>query len=273
MRYGFVLPGGTALEQVELAKQAEAAGWDAVFVWEAAFGVDAWVLLTAMAAATERVQLGTMLTPLPWRRPWKVASQVSTLQEVSGGRAILAVGTGAVDTGLGDTGEATELKTRAGRLDEGIDVIRSLWAGDLTHKGEHFQLDLSPRQDQYRGGLGAPIWCVGVWPSEASMTRILKCDAMIPAALVQPGDDPLWPGARFKKMEPADITAAKQWLVEHGAPASIDMIWEGATPSDDPGAARAEAARWAEAGATWWLESRWENADEVAPRIKAGPPK
>ena len=39
VRYGFVLPGGSAVEQVELAKQAEAAGWDAVFVWEAAFGV------------------------------------------------------------------------------------------------------------------------------------------------------------------------------------------------------------------------------------------
>lgn len=68
MRYGFVLPGGTATEQLEQAVLAER---DGVFVWEAAYGVDAWTLLGAMAQRTERLRLGTMLTPLPWRRPWR----------------------------------------------------------------------------------------------------------------------------------------------------------------------------------------------------------
>src|SRR3954451_19040740 len=104
MQYGFVLPGGTATEQLTLAVVADRAGWDGVFVWEAAYGVDAWTLLAAMAQRTERVRLGAMLTPLPWRRPWKVASQAVTLDEVSGGRAILAVGLGAADTALGQTG-------------------------------------------------------------------------------------------------------------------------------------------------------------------------
>ena len=88
---------------------AEHAGWDGVFVWEAAYGVDAWTLLAAIAARTERVKLGTMLTPLPWRRPWKVASQVVTLDQLSAGRAILTVGLGAVDTDLPDTGEVIDL--------------------------------------------------------------------------------------------------------------------------------------------------------------------
>ena len=79
-----------------LAAEAEAAGWDGVFVWEAGYGVDAWTLLAAIAARTSRIRLGTMLTPLPWRRPWKVASQVATLDQISGGRAILAVGIGAI---------------------------------------------------------------------------------------------------------------------------------------------------------------------------------
>ena len=124
MRYGVVLPGGTAPEQLDQAVLAEQAGWDAVFTWEAAYGVDAWSLLAAMAARTQRVRLGTMLTPLPWRRPWKVASQVATLDQLSGGRAILAVGVGAVDTELPDAGEVTDLRGRAERLDEGIDLIR-----------------------------------------------------------------------------------------------------------------------------------------------------
>ena len=106
MNFGIVLPGGTAAEQLEQAVMAEENGWDGVFVWEAAFGVDAWALLGAMAARTNRVRLGTMLTPLPWRRPWKVASQVVTLDQLTGGRAILAVGLGAVTTDLPTTGRS-----------------------------------------------------------------------------------------------------------------------------------------------------------------------
>jgi len=92
MNYGVVLPGGTATAQLAQAELAERSGWDGVFVWEAAYGVDAWSLLAAMAARTSRVRLGTLLTPLPWRRPWKVASQAATLDQLSGGRAIVAAG-------------------------------------------------------------------------------------------------------------------------------------------------------------------------------------
>src|SRR5437899_10167373 len=129
MRFGFVLPGGSTLEQLELAVLADESGWDGVFVWEAAYGFDAWSLLTAMAMRTTSVRLGTMLTPLPWRRPWKVASQVATLDQLSGGRAVLAIGLGAVDTGLGHTNEVTDRKARAELLDDGIDVIDTLWRG------------------------------------------------------------------------------------------------------------------------------------------------
>ena len=50
MRYGIILPGGTATQQLAQAEAAEQAGWDGVFVWEAAYGVDAWTLLAAIAA-------------------------------------------------------------------------------------------------------------------------------------------------------------------------------------------------------------------------------
>jgi len=129
IRCAVVLPGGSATEQLELALLAEQAGWDGVFTWEAAYGVEPWSLLAAIAVRTSRVRLGTMLTPLPWRRPWKLASQVATLDQLSGGRAILAVGVGAADANLPDTGEVTDLRSRAEMLDEGIDLIRALWAG------------------------------------------------------------------------------------------------------------------------------------------------
>ena len=166
MRHGFVLPGGTAGEQLEQAVLADQAGWDGVFVWEAAYGVDAWSLLAAMAVRTTRVRLGTMLTPLPWRRPWKVASQAVTLDQLSGGRAVLAVGLGAVDTGLGDTGEETGRRARAERLDEGIDLIAGLWEGRRRFQGRHYRMDLDAREDLVAVATPVqrpriPIWVVG----------------------------------------------------------------------------------------------------------------
>ena len=65
MRYGFVLPGGTPAEQLEQAVLADQHGWDAVFVYETHYSVDAWTQLAAIAQRTTHVKLGTMLTPLP----------------------------------------------------------------------------------------------------------------------------------------------------------------------------------------------------------------
>src|SRR5579864_5090378 len=138
---GMVLPGGSATEQLEQAVLAEQSGWDGVFVWEAAYGVDAWTLLGAMAARTERIRLGTLLTPLPWRRPWKVASQVATLDQLSNGRAILTVGLGAVMGDLPRTGEEEDPRRRADLLDEGIVVIRELLAGRGQHAGANYRIE------------------------------------------------------------------------------------------------------------------------------------
>ncbi len=263
MRCGAVLPGGTATEQLELALLAEQAGWDGVFVWEAAYGADAWSMLAAMAVRTDVVRLGTMLTPLPWRRPWKVASQVATLDQLSGGRAILAVGVGAVDTDLPATGEVTDLRTRAARLDEGIDLIRTLWQGGRSFHGQYYEyqtgrLDLSaaaaPVQDRI------PIWVVGVWPAPKSMRRALRCDGVIPQyRATEPG--------------PRDGAAVTAWLAEHGAGTGFDVIADGETPADDASAAAATTASWAAAGCTWWLETRWEARDQMRARLAAGPPR
>jgi alkanesulfonate monooxygenase SsuD/methylene tetrahydromethanopterin reductase-like flavin-dependent oxidoreductase (luciferase family) len=260
-----VLPGGSAAEQLELAAAAEQAGWDGVFVWEAAYGVDAWSLLAAMAVKTTRVRLGTMLTPLPWRRPWKVASQVATVDQLSGGRAILAAGVGALETGLPDTGEVTGLPERASMMDEGIDLIRGLWDGERGFDGQHYRyqtgrMDLAaagrPVQDRI------PIWVVGVWPAPRSMRRVLRCDGIIPQYQV---------GARDP--EPADARAAATWLTEHGARAGFDVIADGETPATDPAAAARSVAAWAGAGCTWWLETRWSAAEEMPARLAAGPPR
>src|SRR4030067_58609 len=100
MKFGFVLPFGDARAAAELAYLAERSGWDGFFVWEPVWGVDAWVSLTAAAMRTRRIRLGTLLTPLSRMRPWKLASESATLDNLSGGRVILSGGLGALDTGL-----------------------------------------------------------------------------------------------------------------------------------------------------------------------------
>jgi alkanesulfonate monooxygenase SsuD/methylene tetrahydromethanopterin reductase-like flavin-dependent oxidoreductase (luciferase family) len=270
MRCGVVLPGGTAPQQLELAIAAEQAGWDGVFVWEAAYGVDAWTLLGAIASNTSRVRLGTMLTPLPWRRPWKVASQAVTVDQLSGGRLIVAVGMGAVATGQGQTGEVLGVRERAAMLDEGIVLMRRIWRGDLAFSGAHYRVDLRDRHDLAEAGTPVqdeiPLWVVGVWPRERSLRRALRCQGVIPEVLEG-------------VLTPETVTEIRAWYRDRGATMSFDIVVDGQT-SCEPHSAEAAVLPWAEAGATWWLETQWEqprNAPEMLARfrarIEAGPPR
>src|SRR5919202_416120 len=108
MRYGFVLPSGDARDVAERAREAEQAGWDGFFVWDPVWGIDPWVSLTACAMVTERIRLGTMLTPISRRRPWTLAGEAAPLGRLSNGRVILATGLGATDTGFENFGEVTD---------------------------------------------------------------------------------------------------------------------------------------------------------------------
>lgn len=275
MRYGFVLPGGTATEQLELAVLAEQTGWDGVFVWEGAYGVDAWSLLSAMAVRTTRVRLGTMLTPLPWRRPWKVASQALTLDQLSAGRAIVSVGLGAVETGLGSAGEIVDRRHRAELLDEGIDVMTALWSGDWKYEGRHHRIDLTESIEFLGGNIPVqqpriPVWVVGAWPRPKSMRRVLRCDGLLPVTMNDEG---------FRPTKPDDIRAMIDWLDANGGRRSgFDVVMEGETPPDRDAAA--DIVRpWQDAGCTWWLDARWElphhggdRLAQVRKRLEAGPP-
>lgn len=275
MRFGFVLPGGPVRLQIELAMLADSAGWDAVFTWEAAYGLDPWALLAAMAERTSKVRLGTMLTPLPWRRPWKLASQVGTLDELSGGRAILAVGLGATD--LGDWGEVTDRRERAELLDDGIDLIDAIWSGATSYRGPRHRFDVSAHPWLVQSvnvvqRPRVPIWVVGVWPRPKSMRRVVRCDGVVPMATDAAGEP--------RNLTPAEIREMLAWLDEHGGRRpGFDVVLDGETPADDPAAAVEQVRPWAEAGATWWLETRWglprpdtDDWREVRQRLEAGPP-
>jgi len=182
VKYGFIIPGGTAAIHVEMAQEIEAAGWDGVFVADAVYWTDPWVSLAGVAMRTERVRLGTMLTPVSRRRPWELASETATLDQLSNGRVVLPVGLGAVDTGFERVGEATDRRVRAQLLDEGLELITRFWSGEpFSYHGEHYNVDweagmwtCSPVQSPR-----IPIWVVGVWPRMKSMRRALRWDGLL----------------------------------------------------------------------------------------------
>ncbi len=263
LRYGFVMPSGDARQAAGLAREAEQAGWDGFFVWEPVWGIDAWVSLTAAAMVTERIRLGTMLSPLSRMRPWEMASKAATLDNLSNGRVILSVGLGAVDSGFESFGEVTDIRERAELLDESLDVITGLWRGQpFNFDGKHYHVRETtfsvppPPVQQPR----IPIWVVGVMRPK-SLARALRYDGLI------------------HQGEPEALPALRAWLAERRSLDSFDVVVEGTTPSDDASAARAIADRWEQVGATWYNEANWsipEEADRLAvltERIRQGPPR
>src|SRR5947199_2078923 len=155
---------------VRVAEAAEAAGWDGVFIWDhlafvwGAPAADPWITLSAIAAATSRVRVGTAVTPVARRRPHMLAHQVATLDVLSAGRVIFGAGLGGSESEFGKFGEPTDAKLRAAMLDEGLHVMRQLWSGvEVTHHGDHFTVDgvaLAPTPAQEE----VPVWIGGNRP-------------------------------------------------------------------------------------------------------------
>jgi len=186
MEFGFVIPFGGAQTIANLAVDAESAGWDAIFLPELLWGIDPWVSLTAAAMRTERIRLGTMLSPLPVLRPWKLASESATLDNLSKGRVILSVGLGAVDAGMKEFGIVTDRKVRAEILDEALEIISKLWsAKSFNFKGKHFniaeQTFFVPPPPLQKPRI--PIWVVGAFQFGKSLSRALKFDGLIPTTV------------------------------------------------------------------------------------------
>lgn len=274
MKFGFVFPGSEPAAIVEAAVAAEDAGWDGFFVWEAAWATDPWVMLGAIAARTERIRIGTMLTPVPIRRPWKLAAETSTVDRLSAGRLILAVGLGAADLGYGALRLPTDRRLRAELLDEGLAIMTGLWAGQpFTFSGSHYEIEeipppvAAPAPVQRREGVPRiPIWVVGAWKRPKSLQRVLAHDGLIPYVAS--------PGRGFVPTVEAPLGEMRAWLDENAPEGRlIDLVVDGTTPGDDLDAQRALLAPLAAAGASWWIESLWDGGEQaVATRLAQGPP-
>jgi alkanesulfonate monooxygenase SsuD/methylene tetrahydromethanopterin reductase-like flavin-dependent oxidoreductase (luciferase family) len=242
-----------------LAARAEGHGWDGVFLWDhvvyrppVAAATDPWIALAAMAAATRRIELGPMVTPLARRRPWIVARQAVALDHLSGGRFVLGLGLGLDSSGgeLSRFGEETDDRRRAAMLDEGLTILASLLAGErVDHHGEHYRVaDVQFLPRPVRAG-GIPLWIAARWPNRRPVARALRHDGVF---LIDTAD-------------PASLAGIVEQAAELGRP--FEVVVEG-SPGESVEA-------WALAGATWWLaafDPFTVTVAAVEEVVDAGPP-
>ena len=271
---GAVGPGRDPRGLAELARVAEDSGWDAVFledylVYQGDTSMptyDPWICLAAMAAATSTIKLGTTVTPVPRRRPWKLAAEAVALDHLSGGRLILGVGIGDPgDPFLAGAGEPSDPRVLAGKLDESLEIIDALWTGEPVHyQGAHYSLDGAQLTACPVQQPRIPIWVGGNILVPAVRRRILRWDGS--CAYKGPTDAP-------QQLTPDDVRALR---ADHTA---ANNLRPDARP--DP-AVRAfdikvrfgdgDPAEFAEAGATWcgrWLPPG--PADTTYESIRPGP--
>ena len=264
MRSGLFLPIFGELSDPRiiagLAAEAEAAGFDGVFVWDhvqyrapATHVADPWTTLAAMAVGTERVRIGPLVTPLPRRRPHIVARQATGIDQLSGGRLVLGVGTGRDSAReLSAFGEELDDGTRGAMLDEALDVVTALWSGEeVRHEGAHYAADGVTFRPTPVQQPRVPVWVAGRWPNRKPLRRAARYDGYFPIDLNAPG-------------QLAELIGE---LGERPSGTPFDVAVEG-WPGDDP-------APWGAAGATWWLV-RFSPFDVdvagVREVIAAGPP-
>lgn len=171
IRLGFQIPNfsyGTGVEQlfpsvIAQAREAESAGFDSVFVMDHFYQLpmlgspdqpmlEAYTTLGALATATERVQLGTLVTGNTYRNPTLLAKVITTLDVVSAGRAILGIGTGWFELEHHELGfEFGTFTDRFNRLDEALEIILPMLKGERpTFSGKWYRAENALANPRYR---------------------------------------------------------------------------------------------------------------------------
>jgi Luciferase-like monooxygenase len=273
MKYGVALPYTSARKVAEFSRQVEEAGWDGCFLGDAIWCEDPMIALAAAAMVTNRIKLGTMLIPVPLRRPWKLASESVALDHLSGGRLILGLGPGAVWMGWqGFPDEITDNRTRAEMLDETIDILTLLYQRkQFDFDGKQYHLKLSLVEERHYPPKPVqqpriPLWAPGVWPIKKSMRRILKCDGI----MVEKRNAERKP----EDATPTDIREIKAYVdANRTLQTPFDIVTSGKTLGMGKTQLQEKMTAWAEAGVTWWVEGFWDETEEkVTERIRLGPP-
>lgn len=255
---------------IELGCLAAERGWDGFFLWDHiiidrdhAVGVcDAWPVLGALAHVTSGIQLGPLITPLARREVGKVAHEVATLDQLSGGRMILGVGLG-IDNDYSAFGHPTDLRWRAATVDAGIEALRGLWSGEPVSQDGDVVLDRAsvlPRPVQ----APLPIWTAIRWPgsgAQGPIRRAARAQGVFPVL-------PKWqpPDAVLSPEDVASLVA----VLGSDLPAGYVVAHGGCSTGPET------LAPYAEAGMNYWLEAfhpKSHTLEEAFARVEAGPPR
>src|SRR5215813_8024253 len=286
MQFGIRLPPygpfGDPRVVADFAVETEAAGWDGFFVWDDVTVdppmpvVDPWIALAASAVRTQRIRLGPLVTPLPRRRPWKVAREAISLDHLSQGRLILGVGSGGTREDFADLGEATDPKVLAAMLEESLQIVTGLWSGEPFHfEGVYYHVRAAQFLPRPVQSPRIPIWVAGGWPNRAPFRRAARWDGVFPQDI------------RVRAVEMMELQEVHT-LLNYIAPyreqgTSFEIIQLGITSGGDSESEQALVASYAAVGVTWWLENfiphRWGGSwsdwplEQMHQRVRQGPPK
>ncbi len=273
IKFGLVLPYGSARIAANLAKLAEETGWDGCFLGDAIWCEDPLIALAAAAMVTSRIRLGTMLIPVPIRRPWHLASQSLAVDHLSEGRLILGLGAGAVLMGWqAFPDEVTDRLARAEMLDETIDILTRMHQREqFDYDGKHYHVKLTSMETRHYPSKSVqqprvPIWVPGLWPRKKSMQRVLKCDGLLV--------EKIGPEGQHADVTPQDIRAIKAYVeANRTLTTPFDIVYSGQSGGLDRPQLQEKLAPWVEAGITWWVEQFYGVPEEkVYERIRQGPP-
>ena len=173
----------------DAALVGEAAGWDSVWTWDHLLAIigpweqpilEGWSTLAATAAVTTRMRLGLMVGANTFRNPGLTAKLATTLDNISGGRAILGIGGAWFEReheAFGFEEWGSGFGERLDRLDEAVMVLRRLLDGErITHEGRFYRMKdalCEPRPVQAK----LPILVGGSGPRKTLRTTALRADA------------------------------------------------------------------------------------------------
>jgi alkanesulfonate monooxygenase SsuD/methylene tetrahydromethanopterin reductase-like flavin-dependent oxidoreductase (luciferase family) len=277
LRRGLAVPPFTAdpADIIALGLAAEQGGFDGFFLWDHLVHddtgdgppvLDPWTLLAVLASQTSRIRLGTVITPVPRRRPWQLAKETVTVDRLSNGRLILGVGLGSPpNADFGIFHEPVSNRVRAELLDEGLEVLTGLWTGDrFAFSGEHFTIEPVRFRPVPVQQPRIPIWVGGVLPAIGPVRRATRWDGMVPLT---------WHGDGLDRPSPEEIAAVRdQVQLARGSAAGFDLVvW--ADLEQEPGEVAGLAPDYEAAGTTWWVESARSGPgwlDQATERVSRG---
>lgn len=283
MRYGIFLPlvGDFAepSRAVKIARAAEAAGWDGLFVSDLSeFAVEApetdpCITLAGIATITTKLRIGLVTAVADRRRPWIVARQSAMVDHLSQGRLTVVTGIGHAEwhkeLALPDRALLEEGEDAISYLfEESLAVLLMCWSGKpVRHEGRWIRVDSPPFLITPLQQPRMPVWLSADWPSPAPLRRAAHLDGTLPVFT-----------ERDDLREPPD-------------PQQVRAIWEelnrlGASPEHDLALRGVLGPRWTDenmhrlrtlenAGATWWFETvePEEPFSSLLDRVIAGPPQ